>query len=309
MTKLVVVGAGAVGAYFGARLVQAGRDVTFTARGANLEHLRKTGIAVESILGDLTLGPVRAVEAPADVERADVVLVCVKRADTRAAVAGLAARLAPGAIVVSLQNGIDAAEELEAELAIGPQPRAVAYIGAELVTPGRVSHSTEGRIVVGEPDGRSSPRLDRLVETLDVPGFGVATSAAIESLRWKKVAWNAAFNLLCAVTRRDTAGVIGAAGGRELVRSVFAEVVAVARTAGAAIEDDWIDRMLAATERKLTRVRPSTLQDRERGRPLEHDALTGAVVRRGTSLGVPTPVCLTLDRLGGLLSTRPAPPA
>jgi 2-dehydropantoate 2-reductase len=307
--RIVVVGAGAVGAYFGARLVHADRDVTFTARGANLEHLRTTGIAVESILGDVTLGPVRAVSDPADITQADVVLVCVKRSDTRAAVAGLAARLAPEAIVVSLQNGIDAAEELETELAIGSQPRAVAYIGAELVAPGRVRHSTEGRIVVGEPDGRPSSRLERLVETLSVPGFGVATSPAIESLRWKKVAWNAAFNLLCAVTRRDTAGVLGAPGGRELVHGVFTEVVAVARAAGAVIEDDWIDRMLAATERKLMRVRPSTLQDRERGRPLEHDALTGAVVRRGAKLGVATPVCLTLDRLGGLLSTRLAPPA
>ncbi|MGH7820290.1 MAG: ketopantoate reductase family protein, partial [Candidatus Binatia bacterium] len=165
--RTLVVGAGAVGGYFGAKLVRAGVPVTFVARGETLRRLRERGLRIDSAReGLLRIEPVDGVESPAARGPFDLVLVCVKAQDTADALRDVAAGLDPDAIILSLQNGVESEETIERLLGIPPMLRALAFIGAESVEPGIVRHVSGGTIVVGEPDDRPSPRLDRLTSAL-----------------------------------------------------------------------------------------------------------------------------------------------
>ncbi|MEA2625201.1 MAG: 2-dehydropantoate 2-reductase [Candidatus Binatota bacterium] len=300
--RILVVGAGAVGAVFGAKLAQAGHRVTFQARGANLDALRERGLRVESFEGDLCLFPVDAIRSPEGAGPFELVLVCVKAHDTAAALEGLAGELAPDAIVLSLQNGVGAEERIAQLLGVGPLLHGLAYVSAELVDPAIVRHTNEGTIVVGEADGRRSPRLERLLTVLEGAGIRVRVPDDIARAKWQKLAWNASFNVICAITRKTASEVLASAGGRALVEDVMREVERVAASAGVVFEDDYVARVIALTERNLGNVRPSTLQDRDRGKPLENPALTGTVVRLGEHAGVATPVSATLDRIATSLT-------
>jgi len=308
--RTLVVGAGAVGGYFGARLAERASPVVFLARGETLSALCERGIRVESEAHpSIRIFPVRAVDRAESEGPFDLVLVCVKSPDTAAAVRDLGNCLAPDAIVVSLQNGIENEEIIERVLGLPPIPRALAFIGAESIAFGAIRHRSGGTIVVGEPGDARSERLKRFVAFLESAGIDVRVPDDIAQAQWQKLAWNAAFNLVSALTGRTVGEALADPGGRRLVATVIDEVEAVARANGVRFEERYGERVLRYTERHLGMTRPSTLQDRERGRSLEHDALTGAVVRFAERSGMDAPVCRTLDTLAALASRRtPSPP-
>lgn len=301
------MGTGAVGGYFGGKLARAGHDVTFAARGANLRALRERGLRVEGADDDFHVAPVTAVGAIAETGSFDLVLVCVKVQDTLAAVSGLQSHLARDGLVVSLQNGIENEERIESALGLPPMLRALAFVGVELTAPGVIHVVERGTIVAGEPDGGRSERLSRLEALLYGAGIEVRIPQDIRRAKWQKLAWNAAFNVVAAVSRRNVAEILARPVARRLVEAVMGEVQAVAAAQGIEFERDHIPRVLRVTERDIGPLRPSTLQDRERGKPLEHAALTGAVVRFGERFGVPTPINRTLDALAELISPPAAP--
>src|SRR5262245_56442499 len=184
--RTVVVGAGAVGAYFGGKLALASADVIFIARGANLAALRGAGLRIESRDATVRVEHVQAAADPAEAGRADLVLVCVKSYDSAEAAVALRPIVTPDTIVVSLQNGIENEATLAAALGLPPLLGGLTHIGAELVAPGVVRHDSGGRLIFGEPDGRRSERALRLARLLASAGVDHHLSGHIDVMLWDK---------------------------------------------------------------------------------------------------------------------------
>jgi len=300
--RVLIVGTGAVGGYFGAKLARFGHDVVFTARGENLEALRRRGLTIEQTDGNLHVDGIRAVESPRGEGPFGLVLVCVKVQHTETALAGLSAEIQSHALVLSLQNGVESEEAIERLLGLPELLRGTAYVGVELVSPGVIHHTSGGTIVVGEIDGRRSERLESLERLLRDAAIDVIVPPDIRRAKWQKLAWNASFNLVSALSGAPIGGILDSPEARRVIETVMAEVEAVAAAESVPFEVEYIPRVLKLAERLHRAVRPSTLQDRDKRKPLEHDALTGAVVRFGERHGIATPMSRTLDRLARLVS-------
>jgi 2-dehydropantoate 2-reductase len=303
--RIVVIGAGAVGAYFGGRLAAAGEDVVFIARGANLAALRRQGVRIE--IGAAATGvplelAVTAVDDATGVGPADVVLVCVKSYDTAAAAAAVRPVVTPDTLVLSLQNGIENEAQLADALGLPPLLGGLTHIGAELIAPGVVRYDSGGRIFFGELDGQPSSRADRLVELLARAGISHHRSRHIAIMLWDKLAWNAAFNACTAVAQKTVGELLARADGRALVREAMLEVVAVANANGVPLDAGRVEPEIERSASALGTLRTSMLQDRDRGGRLEHDALNGAVLRAAQRAAVPAPVNRVLYGLLEVLS-------
>ncbi|MBX3027214.1 2-dehydropantoate 2-reductase [bacterium] len=303
--RVLVMGSGALGVFFGGRLAQAGVDVVFVARGATLEALRRDGLRIASARGVERVAPLRAVATPAEAGPRSVVLVCVKSYDTDAAAAALRPVVGPDTIVLSLQNGIENEARLAAALDLPPLLGGLTHIGAELVAPGVVQLDSGGRIIFGELDGRPSARVARLEALFAAAGVDHRASRHIAVMLWDKLAWNAAFNATTAVTQRTVGALLADADGRALVRAAMLEVVAVAQANGVPLAAARVDASLRHSAEELAALKTSMLQDRQRGRRLEYDALNGAVLRAAARHGVPTPVNRVLHDLLAVLDPRP----
>ena len=287
--RTLVAGTGAVGGYFGGRIAAAGEDIVFLARGATLSALRRDGLCIDSRTGREHIAPLRAVEDPADAGRCDLVLVCVKSYDTAAIAAALRPVVHADTIVLSLQNGIENEARLAQALDLPPLLGGLTYIGAEMIAPGVVRYDSGGRILFGEPGGAHSARVARLAEFFTRAGVDHHVSAHIDVLLWDKLAWNAAFNAVTAITRRTVGELLARVDGEALVRAALEEVVAVARASGVALDPGRVEATLAHSRRTLGPLRTSMLQDRDRGRRLEYDALNGAVLRAAARAGMDAP--------------------
>ncbi len=295
--RVVVMGTGAVGAFFGGRLAQAGEEVVFVARGATLDALQRSGLRIESARGVEVIAAVRAVADPAAAGVADLVLVCVKAYDTRAAAEALRPAVGPRSLVVSLQNGIENEEMLAEILRLPPLLGALTHIGVEMTAPGVIWHDSRGQVVFGEMDGSASVRSTQLAALFERAGIAHHLSHHIRIRLWEKLAWNAAFNATTALTQRTVGGVLASPDGQALVRATMNEVMTVGRSAGVDLQTERIDETLVFTAETAGHVRTSMLQDRERGRRLEYDALNGAVLRTAARTGMLAPLNRTLYAL------------
>jgi 2-dehydropantoate 2-reductase len=300
---VVVVGAGAVGCYFGGRLVRAGCPVTFLCRTgsqSSVAVLARDGLYFDSpeFQGKLCLEATTDPSAAAD---ADIVLICVKTLDTASAAASLAPHLRPDAIVVSLQNGVENAAVIRDALrTASPAPLpavlpAVVYIAVAMPAPGHLKHSGRGDLVIGQgADASLAPAVQRVAQLFTRAGVPCRISDNIDGELWVKLVWNCAGNAISALGRAS----YGLAGSLEPVRRVMAaaseEVGAVARASGIRLPDVDPVAMGFKLASALGPATSSTAQDIERSRATEIDSLNGFVVRRGAELGVPTPVNHTL---------------
>jgi 2-dehydropantoate 2-reductase len=302
--RTLVMGPGAVGAYFGGKLALAGEAVVFVARGAALAALRERGVHIATAAGAVRLERVEVVSDPVDAGPCDLVLVCVKSYDTDAAAAALRPAMRRETIVLSLQNGIENEAILAAGLALPALLGGLTHIGAEQVAPGVVRHDSGGRIVFGELDGHTSERAERVAALFRRAGIAHHLSHHIAILMWDKLAWNAAFNAVTTVTRRTVGAVLARPDGRAVVRAAMLEVVAVANANGVALDAGRVDAEIERSATELGHLRTSMLQDRDRGGRLEHEALNGAVLRAATHTAVATPVNRTLYELLSVLDQR-----
>lgn len=287
--KILVMGAGAVGAYFGARMRAAGEDVVLCARGENLRAIRERGLDITSIRGDLRI-EVAATDTPRDFAPYDLILFCVKAYDTDAAAQAISGCLRPGGAILTLQNGVENESKLAAIFGRAAVMGGNARVGVEMVAPGKIVHLSTGQIDFGELDGRETERVKAIAEIFRRAGILGQVSADIMSARWDKLIWNGALNTVTTLTRRRVGEIIDDPEGLELLRTMMREIVTVARAEGAHISDDRIDAYIAHSHKNLRALKTSTQQDLERGKPLEYEALSGAVVRaaRQHNLGVPT---------------------
>ncbi len=299
--KIVVYGAGGVGAFYGGLLARAGHDVHFVARGAQLEALRTGGLHISSLaLGEIHVPHVRAAARAGEIGRADLVLICVKAHQTAEVLDEVARVVGESTLVMALQNGVESDEVLAARFGADRVVSAVVYVGATLEEPGFVRHVAAGTLVIGSTPGRTAgaaaSRVEHVREVLASTGLPVRIAPDIQRQRWHKLAWNASFNAISALTLRSTQDLLGNPRTRALLLGMMREVVAVANARGVALAEADIERLVEATEKSAS-IRTSMLVDRERGRPLETDALVGVVVRTGKEVGVPTPIAEVLYAL------------
>ena len=276
-----------MGGYFGGLLAKGGADVTFIARGKHLDALRAKGLTVKSVKGDFSI-PVRATDDPKEVGPVDLILFCVKSYDTERAMRQALPMVRKETIVLSLQNGIDNEEEIAGLVRKEKVLAGVAYIGSSVPEPGVILHEAEGKIAFGELEGGVSDRVLTIRAFFDRCGLPADDSPDIRKALWAKLAWNAPFNAINALVGGTVKAIVENPHTLELARRVTEEVVAVAVASGVplAFEEVW-QRNLKFSRR--SGIKTSMLQDLELGRPLEHEALNGIVVKYGAGLGIPTP--------------------
>jgi 2-dehydropantoate 2-reductase len=308
--KIVVFGAGGVGAFYGGLLARAGADVGFVARGEQLQALRSIGLHISSLaLGEIHVPRLRATDRADELGVADLVLVAVKAHQTVGILDAIAPLVGGQTLLMALQNGIESDEVLAARFGADRVIGVVVYVGATLERPGFVRHVAAGTLVIGDRGRVGAERLEQLREVLASTGLPVRVTPDIERQRWHKLAWNASFNAVSALTLKSSQELLTTPETRELLLSVMREVIAVANAQGVMLGPADIEQLVGATE-KAAPIRTSMLVDRERGRQLETDALVGVVVRKGRELGVPTPnasVLYALLTAIGAAATNDAP--
>jgi 2-dehydropantoate 2-reductase len=300
--KILVMGAGAVGAFYGARLQQAGEDVVLCARGDNLRALREKGLEIKSFKGDLKIA-VKATENPREFAPYDLILFAVKSYDTEASARQLEGCLAKDGILMTIQNGVENEEILcrffPRESVMGGNSR----VGAELVAPGKILHTAIGVIEFGELDGRETPRAQRLAEIFKRAGIFGELATDLKTIRWYKLMGNNSTNSVSALTRSTLGQMLEDPEGYNLVRTLMLETLAVGRAEGAKVTDDRVDLQLQQIQKNLNAyaIKTSTLQDLEKGKRLEYDAISGAVVRAARRHGMRVPATETVYALLKLL--------
>ncbi len=287
--SVVVMGSGGVGGYFGARLARAGQGVTFVARGAHLEAIRREGLRVRSTIEGEYVVKAEAVERLDGRPRADMVLLCVKAFDTDAALLAVRPVVGPETAVLSLQNGVESAEKIEAALGPGHALGGVAYVFAAIEAPGVIAHRAAGRIALGEFDGRLTSRSQRLRDVFAVAGVPADLSTEIPRVLWEKYVFICAHAAVTAVTRCPIGTARSVPETWRLYRTLVEEGAALAAAAGVPLGADVVDRTMAAASTLASETTSSLAYDLARGRRLEVEGLHGYAVRLGERLGVPTP--------------------
>lgn len=295
--RIAVVGSGAVGGYYGARLARAGHQVTFIARGAHLQAIQERGLLIWSPLGDFV---VRA-PATSDTEKvgpADLVLFAVKSYDNESALSRLPPLCAPQTAVLTLQNGVDSADQLAA--VVGPD-RVLAgatYIATAVAAPGLIEQTgTHRRIVFGEIFRREpepSARVRALAEAFRDADIQAEPVADARLPLWDKFVYLAAFSAFSGASRRPAGPIWDDPVVRERFLAAVDEVAAVGRAEGVPLADETRQRITDYMTGIPRSMRASLLIDLQHGKPIELEALQGAVVRRGAARGVPTPIMSTL---------------
>lgn len=297
--KIAVMGAGAVGCYFGARLARAGHDVTLIARPSHVEAIAQHGLVLES--GDTRDHiPVQATTGASGVAGADIVLFCVKSTDTESAGRSIAPHLKPDATVLCLQNGVDNAERLQPLIKPIAVPAAV-YVAVEMAGPGHVRHHGRGDLTIG-----ASPASADIAKHFGDAAIPTRVSDRVIDTLWAKLTTNCAYNALSAVAELPYGPMLAVEGVADLIRIVVDECVAVSRALGVSLPHDIVDTVLALAG-TMPQQYSSTAQDLARGKPTEIDYLNGYVVRKGAALGIPTPANLALQVMVKLHEARQQP--
>jgi 2-dehydropantoate 2-reductase len=307
--KIAVMGAGAVGCYFGGMLARAGNDVMLIGRPQHVDAVRRHGLFIETMTFQEHV-PLQASEDASSVRGADVVLCCVKSADTERAAADMAPHLDPNTVILSLQNGVDNAERLQAALiaevaTIDPMmvSAAVVYVAAEMAAPGHVRHHGRGELVIAPI--AASAELARLFGDAGLP---VKVSANVIGELWAKLILNCCFNPMSAITQMPYGRIFQNDGAQAMMRDVVRECLAVAQGAGVTVPGNTWESVEAIARTMPTQL-SSTAHDLARGKRTEIDHLNGYVLRKGEVLGIATPVNLALHTLVRLLEGRSDHPA
>jgi 2-dehydropantoate 2-reductase len=288
--KIAVMGSGGVGGYYGGMLAQAGHEVAFIARGAHLEALRARGLEVRSVHGDFTLPSVDATDRPAEVGPVELIIVCVKTLATEGAAEAMRPMVGPETSVVSFQNGIDAAERIGAVVGMEHMVGAATWLSSAIEAPGVIRQVSQfRRIVLGELDGRITPRVEGLAEALQGTGATVEISDYIMKVLWTKFVFISAISGVGSLTRLPIGDYRSVAETRTLLVALMAEVTAVSLASDIELDPDVIDGALNLLDNAGPDIKPSMQRDVEAGRCSELDSMVGIVGRKGRELDVPTP--------------------
>ena len=288
--KIAIFGSGGVGGYFGGRLAAAGEDVTFLARGAHLAAMQQDGLHIASPLGDVHLPKVQATDRPQAVGPVDVVLFTVKLYDVEASAAALGPMIGPDTVVITLQNGVDAMDMVAKHVGGDHVAGGAAYIVVVIDKPGHLRHTTAQQLVFGERDGRRSDRLVAFEQAGLRAGFQAQASNDVQSVLWTKFVRLATWSGMTTVTRSPMGVVRDTPATYDMMMAAIEEVIAVGKARGVTFPPDLMDGTIKLIKNFPAASKSSMLEDIERGRRLELPWLSGAVVRIGREVGVPTPI-------------------
>ena len=319
--RIAIAGAGAIGGYIGARLAKAGADVVLFARGPHLRAMQEAGLRVVSPEGDFDVKP-EAVGELSAIGHADVVILGVKAHGIASLAPQLRPLFGPDTMVVSTQNGIPwwyfqnhpgdldglhlesvdpggaIAKAIEPERVVG----SLAYFATDIAEPGVIHHTEGNRLTLGEPSGARTERLKALADVLIASGFRVPVTTRLRQEIWVKLLGNVAFNPISALTGGTLEELALHPQVSRAVREIMTEATAVAAKANVEIPISIDQRMAGAA--KVGAHKTSMLQDYEAGRPMELDAIVGAVVELGDRLGVPVPATRTVYGCAKMLDEK-----
>jgi 2-dehydropantoate 2-reductase len=319
--KFLIAGAGAIGAYIGARMAHSGLDVTLFARGPHLRAMQENGVQVKSSEGDFVARPTIAASLE-EVGPVDVVFLGVKAHGLPQLAPHLKPVLGPDTTVVSTQNGspwwyfqgfggeweglrlerVDPGGVISAAIEARRVVGSIVYFSTEIISPGVIQHIEGNRISLGEPDGSRSDRIRKISEALIASGLRCPISARLRHEIWVKILGNASLNPVSALTRATIVQMVRDPGVCSVIRNIMQEVEAVSHKLGMELPVS-IDQRIAGAE-KVGEHKTSMLQDLEAGRPIELEALVGAVVELGERVGLPMTCTRTVYNCTKLLERR-----
>jgi 2-dehydropantoate 2-reductase len=304
--RIAAMAAGAVGAYFGARMQAAGHDVFYIARGAHREAIEKHGLKIESVHGNLHLPKVNITDDPKKVGPVDIVLFAVKLWDTENAAQQARPLLGPNTRVITLQNGVDSYERIAPIIGAERAVPGVTYVVTMIDRPGVIKQTSQFQsIICGTIDGRADAPLATFVHAAKAAGIPITLSDNIECDRWHKFIFLSATSGATAVTRSTMGPILADPDTRALFHNIMKETLAVGRAKGVALNPGFADERMAFADTNVPAgMKASMANDLDRGNRLELDWLAGEVCRLGRKLNVLTPVndtiyaALKLHRMG-----------
>jgi 2-dehydropantoate 2-reductase len=287
--RIVVMGAGGVGGYFGAKLARASHEVTLVARGAHLEAIRAHGLRVRSAIEGEFVARVEAVDDLRGRAPAEAVVLAVKGFDTEAALVQLRPVVGAGTPVLSLQNGVSSAETIDRLLGPGHAVGGAAYVFAFLEEPGVIGHRLLGRIALGELHGGVSARVQALHGALAAAGIPAEVSTAVRRVLWEKYLFIGAQGGMTALTRTSSGVLRQIPECWSMYRALVEELDALGRAEGVDLPADAVDRIMKAAAGLAPEATSSMANDLEAGRRLELESLHGYALRLAERHRIPTP--------------------
>lgn len=288
--KFAILGAGAVGGYFGARLAEAGEDVSFMARGAHLEAIRSTGLRIESENGDAHIHPAQVSDDPAEVGPVDYVLFAVKLFQTEETAEFAKPLVGPSTTLVALQNGVECANVLSAVHGKEKVLNGTSYIAAVIAEPGLIRQTgTFASFAFGEQDGTMSDRGQRLKEAADKAGLNPTYSSNVESLVWMKFLLIATMSSITTSTRKPIGELRDDPDIQPVIVASLEESIAVGRAMGVDLPENAMEQQLKRIAEFPAAMVASMYHDLHANKPTELEWMSGAVRRFGKQCGIPTP--------------------
>jgi 2-dehydropantoate 2-reductase len=289
--KVAIMATGGVGGYYGGLLAQTGQDVIFIARGAHLQVIREKGLHIKSVHGDFQIVPAKATDNPSEVGPVDVILFATKTHQTDEAAKLIKPMVGRDTVILSLQNGIDAADRIGAVAGREHMLGGATWLSAAIEAPGVIGqYSQFRRIVLGEFNGRTTPRLNMVYSTLQSTGATVEVSDNILKVLWTKFVFIAPVMAMGSLTRVTFGEYRSVPEARAVLTEAISEVAAVAQARGVTLDADVVEKTLAFIDSSAPGIKPSMQRDVESGKPSELESMIGVVVRMGGQHNVSTPV-------------------
>ena len=289
--KIAVMGTGGTGGYYGALLAKQGYDVTFIARGAHLQAIQKNGLQIKSVAGNFTISPAKATDDPSRIAAPDFILFCTKTYDTDEAIKKIRPIIGKETSVLSLQNGIDAAERIGMVIGMEHMIAGATWISSAVEAPGVIRQVSDfRRIVFGELNGRITPRLRAIDEAFKGTGVTVELSGDILKILWTKFMFISAASSFGSLTRLPMGEYRSVPETRALILRLMREVETLARSYSVTLEADAVEKSLAFMDQTAPHIKASMQLDVESGHRTEIDSIIGVIVRKGRERGIPTPV-------------------
>lgn len=289
--RIAIFGTGGIGGYFGGRLASAGEDVVFLARGEHLRAIRENGLHIESDKGDVVISPAQATDVPADIGVVDAILVGVKAWQVEEVAQAMHPLIGPDTVVIPLQNGVEASDQLAAVVGAEHVIAGLARIFSFLVGPGKIHQIGQmDAITLGELHNERSTRIEQLCETFTRAGIPTDIATDIHVALWEKLVFVVPLGGIGAVTRAPVGVIRSLPETRQMLEQGMREIIEVAQARHMVLADDLITRILAYTDSQPPSSTASLQRDIMDGRPSELEAWNGAVCRLGQEVGVATPL-------------------
>jgi 2-dehydropantoate 2-reductase len=294
--KIMMVGAGSVGGFFGAKLVKAGVDCSFLLRGRTLDAIRRNGLTIRSNENSLTVYPVVAAD-PSELPVADLIIIAVKRYDLEALLEQLRPTVTPRTTLLTLQNGVDTEPCIRERLPDVPVLAGVAYIYSKIAEPGIIEHYKKGAVAIGQwPGAPSSLTIEKVKDVFEQAGISCQVIRDIRRTKWEKMCWNVVFNPLTVLINDKVSRALSYPELRTVIERIVDETVAVAAAEGVSLSSDMAEKTIQWSQ-EIRDIHTSMYDDWKAGRPTEIEHLNGYIVDRAKMLGISVPVNETMVAL------------